>query len=62
MKRLRISPQAIARTLLSKLDNHKPLTKAEAAKIQLALDNTGIDDAATRLNAGWSRVLLKRIA
>ena len=62
MKRLRISPQAIARTLLSNLDNQKPLTKSEAVMIQLALEKSGVKDANSRLVAGFARLILKQVA
>lgn len=58
---MRISAQAVARTLLSNFDKHAPLSKSEAERIHDALENSGVQDAATRLNAGWSRLLLEWI-
>ena len=61
MKTLRISAQAVARTLLSNFETVKPLSKDEAERIQTALEKSGVPDAATRLNAGWSKILLKAV-
>jgi hypothetical protein len=59
--KMRISPQAVARTILSNFETVKPLTKEEAEQVQLALNNSGVTDATTRLTAGFSRAVLKMI-
>lgn len=61
MKRLRLSAQAVARTLVRNFEPYKPLTKAEAAKVQLALENSGVDQASSRLAAGFARLVLTQI-
>ena len=59
--KMRISPQAVARTILSNFETVKPLTKEEAERVQLALDKSGVPQATVRYNAGFSRALLKMI-
>ena len=61
MNRFRVSAQAVARTILRNYEPVKPLDKQEAEQVFLALENSGVQDAATRLNATWSRILLKAI-
>lgn len=61
MKTLRISGQAVGRMLLKRFEDVKPLTKEEAERVQLALENSGVPDATTRLTAGFSRILLKQV-
>ena len=61
MKRLRISAHATARTLLNVFDRQTPLTNTEAAIIHNALQNSGVRDAETRLNAGWGKLLLTQV-
>ena len=61
MKTLRLSARAVARSILANLSTVEPLTKEEAERIQLALDNSGVQDATTRLNAGFTRIVLKRV-
>ena len=61
MNRLRISPQAVARSLLSVFDSQQPLSKSEAERVHLALENCGVHDAESRLSAGFIRVALKAV-
>lgn len=58
---MRISTKAVARTLLGNFAKHRPLNKDEAKRINIALERSGVENAATRLNAGWARLLLERI-
>ena len=62
MAKLIINKQAEARKLLSIFASHKPLNKSEAERINIALESSGVEEAATRLNAGWARLLLQRVA
>ena len=62
MKRLTIHPKAKARQLLTRLEDYKKLSATEAAMLSDALKNSGVPDAANRLNAGWARILLKQVA
>lgn len=61
MNRLRIAPQAVARSLLDNYGKQKPLSKEEAERIQLALENSGVDEATTRLTAGFAKLLLAQL-
>ena len=61
MKTLRVSAQAVARTILRNFENVKPLSKDEAMRIQYALENSGVQDATTRLSAGIGRIFLKTV-
>ncbi len=61
MNTLRVSAQAVARTILSNFENVKPLTRDEARRIQSALENSGVPNATTRLNATWGKIVLKAV-
>ena len=58
---MKLSARAVARTLLTTFETHKPLTTQEAEQVRLALEESGVTDAATRLNATWSQILLKQV-
>jgi len=57
----RINPASVARTLLSNLDKHQPLNKREAERVRVALENCGVPEATTRLQAGLTRIVLKTV-
>ena len=59
--KIRISTHAVARTLLGNYNQHKPLTKMEAARVRIALENSGVHDANNRLNAGFARLILTEV-
>ena len=61
MAKLRLSSRGVARTLLHTFEDYRPLTKKEAEQVRLALENSGVPEAATRLNATWSKILLKAV-
>jgi len=57
----RLNTSAAARQLLTRYENHKRLSKAEAARIALALKNSGVQNANSRLAAGFARLVLGEI-
>ncbi len=57
----RIDKAGIARLHLVRLRGIKELDRDEARRIDIALRNSGVEDATTRLNAGFSRLILKTI-
>ena len=61
MNKLRVSAQAVARTLLRNFETVKPLTRDEAKRIQSALENSGVPNATTRLNATLGKIVLKAV-
>ena len=58
---MRISAHAVARTLLGNYEKHTPLTATEAARVRLALENTGIPNAVSRFSAGFIRAVLEAV-
>jgi len=58
---MRISAQAVARTILSNFEQVKPLTKEEAERVQFALEKCGVEDATSRFVAGFSKLILKQV-
>jgi len=57
----RIAHAAVARTHLAKLRGIKKLDKDEARRIDIALKRSGVEDATSRLAAGFNRLVLKTI-
>jgi hypothetical protein len=60
MKRT-LSARAVARTLLATFEPHKPLSEKEAERVRVALERSGVPEAATRLNATWSKIILRSV-
>jgi len=56
-----LSTTAKARKLLSTYAGVKPLSKAESARIALALKNSGVKQATTRIAATFSKLVLKEV-
>ena len=59
--RLRISPAAVARQLITQLDTHKALSPSDERKIIAAIDNAGVQDGVNRMLANLSRQTLNRL-
>ena len=59
MEKLRVSPGAVARTLLRNLDKFDPLSPREEATIIHAIENAGLD--VNRMLAHLSRNAIKEI-
>ena len=60
--KMKLSARAQARILLEAFNHYQPLSPEEAAKVRLSLENSGVPDASTRLNATWSKIILQRVA
>lgn len=60
--KLRISQKAVCRSLLAVYENKAPLTEVEAEQVRIALENSGVRNATTRLIAGYARLILKQVA
>ena len=60
--KIRLSARAVARTLLTTFETYKPLSSEEAEQVRIALEKSGVPEAATRLNATWSKILLRTVA
>ena len=58
---MRISAQAVARTILRGFEQVEPLSPEEARRVQFALENSGVQDATTRFVAAFSKVILKQV-
>jgi len=56
-----IDKAGIARLHLVRLRGIKKLDPDEARRIDIALQNSGVEDATTRLTAGFNRLILKTI-
>lgn len=61
MNTLRVAPKAVCRQLLNTLETHKPLTRGEEARILLALENSGVQDATNRMLASLSRNTIENL-
>ena len=61
MANLRINPKAVARTLLTRLDDFKPLSASEEDRIIAAIKSTNIHDSVDRMLAGLSKNAIKSL-
>ncbi len=62
MDKLNLNTAASARILQGTFAKIPALNKQEAERINIALKNSGVEDAVTRLNAGFALILLEQVA
>lgn len=61
MRKIRLNPVAVARTILTNLNNQPPLSKDEMERVRVALENSGVPNAASRYAATQGKIYLTAI-
>ena len=61
MANFRVSPRAVCRTILTTLDEYKPLTAREEGQLIYAIENSGVENGVSRMLASLTKNTLKEL-